>query len=483
MNKLKEYYQTKKEDLNFFEHTSEQFDFPGIIDPTIVFIPNELYEEIKLKTIFDLKFYSLNEDGNEIFWIFDDIKNYLQKIQYRFLTRYDFSSENMISVLITEDPEIFKEMAYGEEDFWTFIENYLKKVLSMKVDIYEKHLLLINKYDKASTYIYNKETKNENPSRIHFKRVKPVNIPQTNFKRAEQFLKDAYSELKSCKVILLGLGSLGSNIALNLVKTGIRNFSLYDHDVFEPENIARHIGGVEDLGFYKVNVIKKYLLNINPESKVKTFPFNPVDGENNKKFRNQLSNADMTIVSTGSYESEMFVNEITTKRRKNKVIYCYSDEYVNQGAFLFYDPPNGPCYECLQSNMEIKPELDIITRSDRSRDVPGRSYYESPGIPGISIDVDFISLLVSKFIVTILSREISDFYERYSIFPENRYFFTWNNRGTMLNFGLQSHYIEKVSDCVFCSTEGRRTIPSGGGLKELKKKVRYYTNRKLQSEK
>lgn len=222
---------------------------------------------------------------------------------------------------------------------------------------------------------------------------------------------------------------------------------------------------------------------------MKTYDFNPVDGENAKKFIYNVIHSDLVIVSTGNYESEMFINEIATRSRK-KVLYCYADENVDIGEIFIYYPPSGPCYECLQSNRDsdANPKLKAVfakfKREDKSRPFPGRSYYEESGIPGISIDINFLSLIVSKLAVTLLSEENKKFSEFYSIFPIDKYFFYWNNRGDLLNFGLHSEKVFKVEDCNFCSSSGRAVrLLNKGDRNYLQRAIRRYNNRKLDAEK
>ena len=45
---------------------------------------------------------------------------------------------------------------------------------------------------------------------------------------------------ESYRVLILGLGSIGSNTLANLAKIGVKNFSLVDNDIILPENSMRH---------------------------------------------------------------------------------------------------------------------------------------------------------------------------------------------------------------------------------------------------
>ena len=66
--------------------------------------------------------------------------------------------------------------------------------------------------------------------------------------------------LESKKVLIVGLGSGGAPIAVELAKAGVGHFILMDFDRIELHNIARHICGVNELGRLKVNAVKDAIL-------------------------------------------------------------------------------------------------------------------------------------------------------------------------------------------------------------------------------
>ena len=55
------------------------------------------------------------------------------------------------------------------------------------------------------------------------------------------------------KVVVLGCGSVGSLIAMELARSGVGNFLLVDADTLEYHNLCRHQCGIEDVGDLKVN--------------------------------------------------------------------------------------------------------------------------------------------------------------------------------------------------------------------------------------
>lgn len=58
------------------------------------------------------------------------------------------------------------------------------------------------------------------------------------------------------RIVVLGAGSLGSFITLNLAKLGFSDIVVYDYDKVEKHNIPNQFYRVEDIGEYKVDALK-----------------------------------------------------------------------------------------------------------------------------------------------------------------------------------------------------------------------------------
>ena len=71
--------------------------------------------------------------------------------------------------------------------------------------------------------------------------------------------------LRNAKVCVVGLGGLGSPAALQLAAMGVGFLRLVDQDVVEASNLQRqHLYSVNFLGYPKVEVAAKRLLELNP---------------------------------------------------------------------------------------------------------------------------------------------------------------------------------------------------------------------------
>lgn len=70
--------------------------------------------------------------------------------------------------------------------------------------------------------------------------------------------------LRNARVAIVGLGGLGSNIAVALTRLGISQLYLYDFDRVELSNLNRQYYFLDDIGQYKANALVKHLRRINP---------------------------------------------------------------------------------------------------------------------------------------------------------------------------------------------------------------------------
>lgn len=77
-------------------------------------------------------------------------------------------------------------------------------------------------------------------------------------------VKGVAKKLKKAKVCILGLGGLGSNVAVLLARAGIGYLKLVDFDVVEVSNLNRQQYRISHIGIKKTEAIKSIIKEINP---------------------------------------------------------------------------------------------------------------------------------------------------------------------------------------------------------------------------
>ncbi len=75
--------------------------------------------------------------------------------------------------------------------------------------------------------------------------------------------------LQSKRVILFGIGGVGSWAAECLIRTGLTHLTIVDGDTVQPSNLNRQLPATQPtLGQAKVEALKARLLTINPEAEI-----------------------------------------------------------------------------------------------------------------------------------------------------------------------------------------------------------------------
>ena len=73
-------------------------------------------------------------------------------------------------------------------------------------------------------------------------------------------------------IVIFGCGAVGGNIALQLAMAGVGTISLFDRDRVEKSDVSRHMFyRYDNIGEPKVEALKRELIKINPDIKVKTY--------------------------------------------------------------------------------------------------------------------------------------------------------------------------------------------------------------------
>ena len=206
--------------------------------------------------------------------------------------------------------------------------------------------------------------------------------------------------MNSKRVVILGCGSVGSLVAMELARAGVGNFVLADPDTMEYHNICRHQCGIEDVGSLKVNALSKKLKNINPTINIKTF-----DGIIQNIPKEMLD--DFCVPGDTIFVG--CADNRTADVYSNRISIYYKAAFLSIGfwerAFageIFYHIPgrNMPCYECALGtggNLSARAEANHHVYSNQEN-TEGLKFE-----PGISVDINFITSIGIKLIIDILN--------------------------------------------------------------------------------
>lgn len=82
---------------------------------------------------------------------------------------------------------------------------------------------------------------------------------------ARYMTREQLRALASARVGIAGAGGLGSNVAMLLVRSGVRSLRIVDYDVVDASNLNRQWYWPDDIGRPKVEALAKRLLALEPE--------------------------------------------------------------------------------------------------------------------------------------------------------------------------------------------------------------------------
>jgi len=88
---------------------------------------------------------------------------------------------------------------------------------------------------------------------------------------SEYWSEEQIKLLQSTKILIIGCGGLGSNVAHCLVRSGVKKIGLIDFDKVTYSNLNRQFYFIHQLGLFKVEALKTNLLQINPDLEISTY--------------------------------------------------------------------------------------------------------------------------------------------------------------------------------------------------------------------
>lgn len=270
--------------------------------------------------------------------------------------------------------------------------------------------------------------------------------------------------LEKKHVAIIGLGSFGSQIAIELSKAGVGEFSLFDFDRVELHNLARHICTTKDLGRLKTDAIEEAVLGKNPYAIVHKYPIDIT--KNIELLDSLLPSIDIVLCATDNNKSRIELSELLHKHQK---IGIFGRAITRaEGGDVFRYRPGGPCYCCMIGKIgTVDEEITGLESGLNNGQIP--QYADNPEAMvqvGLSSDIEPICNMMIKLTLVELSRGKQSGIQ--SLEDELVYdYYIWVNRRdnkysnwhAMPKAGAMptimrwyGAYILKLDNCTLCST-------------------------------
>ena len=270
--------------------------------------------------------------------------------------------------------------------------------------------------------------------------------------------------LENKHVAIIGLGSFGSQIAIELSKAGVGEYSLFDFDRVELHNLARHTCTIKDLGRLKTDAIEEAVLGKNPYAIVHKYPIDIT--KNLELLDSLLPSIDIVLCATDNNKSRIELSEGLHKHQK---IGIFGRAITRaEGGDVFRYHPGGPCYCCMIGKIgTVDEEITGLESGLNNGQIP--QYADNPEAlvqVGLSSDIEPICNMMIKLTLVELSRGKQSGIQ--SLEEELVYdYYIWVNRRdnkysnwhAMPKAGAMptimrwyGAHIQKLDNCALCST-------------------------------
>ena len=158
---------------------------------------------------------------------------------------------------------------------------------------------------------------------------------------------EGQEKLQAAKVMIIGLGGLGSPVALYLAAAGIGEMIVCDYDKVDVSNLQRQIlHDGNSVGKYKVDSTIQRLNDINPECKVRGIK-EPI---NEQILHLEVPSIDLVVDCTDNLASRLLINKHCVGNKTSLV--SGAAIRMEGQVSVFLNGGDGPCYQCLFPDTE-----------------------------------------------------------------------------------------------------------------------------------
>lgn len=153
-------------------------------------------------------------------------------------------------------------------------------------------------------------------------------------------------KLLAARVLIVGMGGLGSPAALYLAAAGIGTLGLLDFDVVDLSNLQRQvIHTTQDVDRLKVDSAAETIKAINPDVSVNIHK----ERASSENILDIISEYDLVLDGTDNFPTRFLINDACVLAGKTNV---YGAVFQFEGQISVFSPhQGGPCYRCLIPEM------------------------------------------------------------------------------------------------------------------------------------
>ena len=209
--------------------------------------------------------------------------------------------------------------------------------------------------------------------------------------------------------IISGCGSVGSYVDLELARSGVGRFLLIDNDILSYANVCRHQCNITDVGNFKTNAVAERIRLINPEARVEC-QNEIIENVLPESFKRNCNKDSIIIGCADNRQGDLFANKIAAHYRIPMVSIGFW-ERAFAGEIFYWIPGQKElaCYKCFTEALGDLSARESVNRRfyTTQQDLSKVSF-----MPGISVDINFVTNVGLKIILDILNRNNEKFVPR-----------------------------------------------------------------------
>lgn len=154
---------------------------------------------------------------------------------------------------------------------------------------------------------------------------------------------EGQQRLLASHALIVGVGGLGSPVALYLAASGVGRLTLCDHDTVDLSNLQRQIAHrTSTVGLPKVESAKDLLADINPEVACTALQLRADEA----KLNELVAAADVVLDCSDNFDTRYAVNRACLAQGK-PLVSGAAIQFSGQISVFDYRLPGGGCYNCL----------------------------------------------------------------------------------------------------------------------------------------
>jgi len=158
-------------------------------------------------------------------------------------------------------------------------------------------------------------------------------------------------KLLESKILIVGMGGLGSPAAVYLVRMGIGNIGIADNDKVDASNLHRQIlYNKDEINKNKIKIAEKKLKKINPNININSFNCR-IDKNNIDKIAQKY---EIIIDGSDNFKTKFLINDYCINNKKILILGAINKFDGHIFTFNFKNKLNSPCLKCFIPNTQIE---------------------------------------------------------------------------------------------------------------------------------